>query len=131
MKNIYFLIFLNLISINLNAVFTGEWVNKTHENGRTDHMKIFFYSDKLPYKKGGVKFNYPQNYFKEAPYIYISTELKGMVYSAALKIMPIIHYNSSQNAIIRINKELAGFFSTYNDEAETDDVYVYLFAFGY
>jgi len=130
--SIKFFILLNIIIAGCNAVpLTGHWEAKKQIGMRTDHQPSNFYAERLSYRKGGLTFTYPKDYFASEPCVYVTIELKGLRYSSDLIISPVIKSSTSNNVTVYIHKEEAGYLLNSIDEADSDDVYVHLFALGF
>lgn len=130
MKYPLLLLALFITQTSQNA-YTGQLLNRIQDNNRVDYTPIRFYSKTAPYTQGGTIFTFPENYFTTLPHIQVSLQLNKATYNAQLQFHTFITDLSTQMATINVNKVNTGIIHDYTTEANTDEVIVHLFAFGY
>jgi hypothetical protein len=134
MNSIKIKIFLMLITTMVSKgapAYRGEWVHKIDQDGRIDHTPIRFYSQKKLYVKGGTWFDFPVGYFRDAPHVYVSAKLNKLEYTPSLVVNTFITHLSPLLVRVSANKVSVGFIKNAIIQADTDDILVYILAYGF
>ena len=129
MKIFNLFLFLFTMSLQANPI-VGEWTSKTQDNIRTDHFPVRVYVQKINYSKGGIIINYPDNYFFNDPFVYISIELNQSDYSSSVTFTPLITAKDENSVTIKVNKLAKGLLLSSVAEADDDEITVHVFSCG-
>ena len=125
----FYLFFYLVMTSTIFVMHAKNWSNYLTDSYET-FKETHFYAERLSYKKGGVTLSFPEGYFSSIPCVYLSIQFNKLPFGQDVLVTPYIVSNQKEKVDIKVNKAKSAFLGRTIQEADTDDIYVYIFAFG-